>query len=108
MSDYLEKENPDALMGDAERVARDHPVTFLGSSFAAGIAAGRFLRASRARSSGGDGLTHDGGWSQSWRAESGPQWEADASAAGLPHGEPSGFGSPRVGESTSHIEEAKP
>lgn len=47
MSGYLEDENPSAMLDDFEDLGRNHPGAFLGSAFTLGLAAGRFLRASR-------------------------------------------------------------
>lgn len=44
--EYLEARDPRAMADDLERSAREHPGVFLGGAFAAGFAAGRFLRAS--------------------------------------------------------------
>jgi len=46
MSGYLEDENPGGMIGDLERIARDNPVAFLGTTFALGLLGGRFLRSS--------------------------------------------------------------
>ena len=44
---YLHDEDAPAMLADLEDMARENPGTFLGTSFAAGVAAGRFLRSSR-------------------------------------------------------------
>jgi plasmid stabilization system protein ParE len=44
---YLHDEDAPAMLTDLEEMARSNPGTFLGTSFAAGVAAGRFLRSSR-------------------------------------------------------------
>lgn len=44
---YLHDEDAPAMLTDLEDMARKNPGTFLGTSFAAGVAAGRFLRSSR-------------------------------------------------------------
>lgn len=44
---YLHDEDAPAMLEDLEDMARKNPGTFLGTSFAAGVAAGRFLRSSR-------------------------------------------------------------
>lgn len=43
---YLHDEDAPAMLTDLEDMARKNPGTFLGTSFAAGLAAGRFLRSS--------------------------------------------------------------
>lgn len=43
---YLHDEDAPAMLTDLEEMARKNPGTFLGTSFAAGLAAGRFLRSS--------------------------------------------------------------
>ena len=43
---YLDEETAPAMLSDLEDAARSNPATFLGTSFAAGLALGRFLRAS--------------------------------------------------------------
>jgi hypothetical protein len=53
MSGYLEDESPRDMLDDFEELGRKNPGAFVGSAFAVGLAAGRFLRASR--SSGHDG-----------------------------------------------------
>lgn len=45
-TDYLNAEDAPAIMKDLAQVARDNPGTFLGGSFAAGLALGRFLHSS--------------------------------------------------------------
>lgn len=47
VTQYLHDEDAPAMLTDLEEMARKNPGTFLGTSFAAGIAAGRFLRSSR-------------------------------------------------------------
>lgn len=46
IASYLEEQDTRALVTDLEGTAREHPAAFVGTSFAAGLAAGRFLRAS--------------------------------------------------------------
>lgn len=46
MASYLEQQDARGLVNDLEGTAREHPATFVGTSFAAGLAAGRFLRSS--------------------------------------------------------------
>ncbi|HUF11771.1 MAG TPA: hypothetical protein VMN78_01560 [Longimicrobiales bacterium] len=43
---YLDQADTRGLVTDLEGTAREHPAAFVGTSFAAGLAAGRFLRAS--------------------------------------------------------------
>lgn len=57
VSSYLEHEDSRALMHDLEDMARRNPGAFIGLSFAAGLTAGRFLRASEPRA--GDGRTEE-------------------------------------------------
>ncbi|HVS03138.1 MAG TPA: hypothetical protein VMT16_10255 [Thermoanaerobaculia bacterium] len=47
LAGYLERRDPRRVAEDVERFARRHPELFLGSMFAVGLVAGRFLRASR-------------------------------------------------------------
>jgi len=47
VTDYLHAEDTPAMLTDLETMARDNPGTFLGTSFAAGLAMGRFLHASK-------------------------------------------------------------
>jgi len=49
---YLEEQDTRALVTDLEGTARQHPAAFLGTTFAAGLAAGRFLRSSTNTHSG--------------------------------------------------------
>lgn len=44
---YLDDEDPSAMLEDFESLGQRNPGAFLGSAFAMGLAAGRFLRASR-------------------------------------------------------------
>lgn len=60
ISSYLEQNDTRGLVNDLEDTARENPTAFVGTSFAAGLAAGRFLRAS-AR----DGAEAAGGYSTS-------------------------------------------
>ena len=46
IASYLEQKDTRGLVNDLEGTAREHPTAFLGSTFAAGLAAGRFLRSS--------------------------------------------------------------
>lgn len=46
---YLRDEDTPSMLSDLEGMARSNPGTFLGTSFAAGLAAGRFLRSSKPR-----------------------------------------------------------
>lgn len=54
VSGYLENEDAPAMMADLEDMARSHPGTFVGTTFAAGLAMGRFLRSSQPSTSDGD------------------------------------------------------
>lgn len=47
MASYLERNDVSGLVHDLEDTARDNPAAFVGTSLAAGLAAGRFLRSSR-------------------------------------------------------------
>jgi len=46
LSDYVEQHDVGAMVGDAERLARQQPAIFLGAAFAVGFVAARFLKAS--------------------------------------------------------------
>ena len=46
IASYLEEQDTRGLVTDLEGTAREHPAAFLGTTFAAGLAAGRFLRSS--------------------------------------------------------------
>ena len=52
MASYLEEQDTRALVNDLEDTARRHPTAFLGTTFAAGLAAGRFLRATQRSDTG--------------------------------------------------------
>ncbi len=55
VSGYLHDRNPDQLLHDAERFARQRPAIFLGGAFTAGLLAARFLKSSaQDGGSGGD------------------------------------------------------
>lgn len=53
LASYLEENDTRGLVTDLEGSAREHPAAFVGSSFAAGVAAGRFLRSSSRTESAG-------------------------------------------------------
>lgn len=55
---YLHDEDAPAMLTDLEDMARENPGTFLGTSFAAGVAAGRFLRSSRPENGRDQRLDH--------------------------------------------------
>ena len=57
---YLHDEEGPAMLGDLEEMARTNPGTFLGTSFAAGVAVGRFLRSSGSSPSGRDRRNGEG------------------------------------------------
>lgn len=57
---YLEEQDTRGLVTDLEGTARQHPTAFLGSTFAAGLAAGRFLRSSSATDTGLPATTDPG------------------------------------------------
>lgn len=58
---YLERQDTGGLVRDLEGTAREHPTAFLGTSFAAGLVAGRFLRSSqRATTDAGALSTNEG------------------------------------------------
>lgn len=52
MASYLEEQDTRGLVNDLEDTARRHPTAFLGTTFAAGLAAGRFLRATQRTDTG--------------------------------------------------------
>lgn len=54
MSGYLKDEDPRSMMTDLEEMARSHPGVFVGTTFAAGLALGRFLRSSEPAPGPGD------------------------------------------------------
>lgn len=53
---YLRDEDARSMMRDLEEMARSNTGTFLGTSFAAGLAVGRFLRSSDLTNEAADGL----------------------------------------------------
>ena len=60
IASYLEEKDTRGLMTDLEGTARQHPAAFLGTTFAAGLAAGRFLRSSTATDTGVPATTEQG------------------------------------------------
>lgn len=52
MASYLEEQDTRALVNDLEDTARRHPTAFMGTTFAAGLAAGRFLRSTQRTDTG--------------------------------------------------------
>lgn len=54
VSGYLEDEDAPAMMADLEDMARSRPGTFVGTTFTAGLAMGRFLRSSQPTTSDSD------------------------------------------------------
>lgn len=46
-TDYLRERDAGSVLSDVEEMGRTRPAIFLGTTFAAGLALGRFLRASR-------------------------------------------------------------
>lgn len=60
MTGYLREEDAPAMMADLEDMARTNPGTFIGTTFAAGLALGRFLRASSPEGHPGNGSGADG------------------------------------------------
>jgi hypothetical protein len=76
-SNHLRDRNLDELVNDAQRLARQQPAIFIGSSFAAGLLAARFIKASspgRSRASSGGG--------NDWRDVSGRSGESVYGATG--------------------------
>ena len=57
---YLRDEDAPGMLNDLEHMARSNPGTFLGTTFAAGLAAGRFLRSSQPGAAEGDGSEYRG------------------------------------------------
>lgn len=57
---YLDGNDTSGMMRQFEHIARDNPAAFTGSTFAAGLLLGRFLRSSRPDDAGGAGPREDG------------------------------------------------
>lgn len=55
MASYLDEQDTRGLVSDLEDTARRNPTAFLGTTFAAGLAAGRFLRATQRTDTGIEG-----------------------------------------------------
>lgn len=91
---YLDEEDASSMLHGVEDMARRNPATFLGTSFATGLAVGRFLRSSQSherdatdgsttsdRDSGSRGQHHPSSWDEgdsAWSEENAPTWEGDA------------------------------
>lgn len=60
-SNHLRDRNLDELVNDAQRLARQQPAIFIGSSFAAGLLAARFIKASS------PGRSREWGGGSDWR-----------------------------------------
>ena len=75
-------------MSDAQDLARKNPSVFIGASFAAGLVAARFMKASRPEAS----YDRDyGGGRESWReSESRSMADANRTGAGDAFGRPQG------------------
>lgn len=89
MASYLERNDTSGLVHDLEGTARENPAAFVGTSLAAGLAAGRFLRSSEADSSR-EGGEHAGGagGAESRRRYQPPSSRHDARRPGM---EPGGY-----------------
>ena len=90
---YLDDEDASSMLHDVEDMARSNPATFLGTTFASGVAVGRFLRSSQSHDRDADGSTswdrdspsseqhRSASWSEDDPARSegnAPAWEGDA------------------------------
>ena len=60
IASYIEEQDTRGLVTDLEGTAREHPAAFLGTTFAAGLAAGRFLRSSTRTDTGLPAATDQG------------------------------------------------
>jgi hypothetical protein len=85
-SKNLRERDMDQILSDAQQLARRNPSVFIGTSFAAGLVAARFIKASRPGSSPSRELA---GGTESWRGpESGPTGDANWSGADESFGRP--------------------
>lgn len=62
-SNHLRERDLDQLVGEAQKLAKSNPSMFIGTSFAAGLVAARFIKAARPEPSSGAG---SGRGSESW------------------------------------------
>jgi len=84
-SQNLRDRDLDQIVSDAQDLARKNPSVFIGASFAAGLLAARFMKASRPDSYGRE---HTGG-SESWRgSDSRSMTDANRTGAGDTFGRP--------------------
>jgi ElaB/YqjD/DUF883 family membrane-anchored ribosome-binding protein len=85
-SKNLRERDLDQIVSDAQDLARKNPSVFIGASFAAGLVAARFVKASRPESSYGRDFRSG---SDAWRGpESRPMPDADRTGAGDAFGRP--------------------
>ncbi|MCA9736685.1 MAG: hypothetical protein R3E98_20090 [Gemmatimonadota bacterium] len=88
---YLEEEDASTLLSDLENAARENPGTFLGTTFASGVAVGRFLRSSEPRHDGAERRTHA---SPAPRPAAAVTPATEPGTPPLPGGSPSTFDTP--------------
>lgn len=96
MSGYLEDERPRDMLDDFEDLGRRNPGAFVGSAFALGLVAGRFLRASRTQ--GEDGRVR--------RSDSGRPTERTGERGAL--GQPEHPATPARPERSTHLQTSAP
>ena len=61
VAELLDSNDPDKLVGNVERFARQQPLLFLGGAFALGLAGARFLKSSAAHTQSSDSYEQMGG-----------------------------------------------
>lgn len=103
---YLDDHDTRGLVTDLEGTAREHPTAFVGTSFAAGLAAGRFLRASERSNGVADMISMSAeGVEPALDVEPDPALRADAPNAGGASPEHisfrGGYGNPGSGYGTT-------
>jgi len=92
-SNHLKDRNLDDLVNDAQRLARQQPALFIGSSFAAGLLAARFIKASspsrgdRWSGSSGDWREVTGRGGESLHGPAGGDLRTRSTGAGYPPSE---------------------
>jgi ElaB/YqjD/DUF883 family membrane-anchored ribosome-binding protein len=94
-SDHLRQRDLNELVAEAQRFARQQPAVFIGSSFAAGMLAARFIKASRPARSfddrGYSGYTVTGGGADTAFNRGGALDRDTMAGGGTSYGESTGF-----------------
>jgi hypothetical protein len=99
IASYLEEQDTRGLVTDLEGTAREHPAAFLGTTFAAGLAAGRFLRSSSSATDTGLPATSERGVDFEFHPDA--ALLSDGSTGYSASGSTGGYGNPGSGYGTT-------